>query len=198
MAAPPVPAASEPSVPKVYPHKTRAPDWLTDVVLIITAVFGVWAVGLVILTFIGITQPALLYTDDRAAIKALGATVVVLLTFSQFYTMESVLGHLPRGRIKMRSMMRMHRIGGRIAVILAAFIAFYCMTDLGAPSSPLRVAVHAVAGSIAFSLLAVKFGLIRFRPSLAYDTAPWIGRIVAVCFVAIWITSAYAYFNHEL
>jgi Family of unknown function (DUF6529) len=198
MAAPPVPAASEPSAPKVYTHKTRAPDWLTDVVLIITAVFGVWAVGLVILTFIGITQPALLYTDDRAAIKALGATVVVLLTFSQFYTMESVLGHLPRGRIKMRSMMRMHRIGGRIAVILAAFIAFYCMTDLGAPSSPLRVAVHAVAGSIAFSLLAVKFGLIRFRPSLAYDTAPWIGRIVAVCFVAIWITSAYAYFNHEL
>jgi hypothetical protein len=198
MAAPPVPAASEPSAPKVYPHKTRAPDWLTDVVLVITAVFGVWAVGLVILTFIGITQPALIYTDDRAAIKALGATVVVLLTFSQFYTMESVLGHLPRGRIKMRSMMRVHRIGGRIAVILAAFIAFYCMTDLGAPSSPLRVAVHAVAGSIAFSLLAVKFGLIRFRPSLAYDTAPWIGRIVAVCFVAIWITSAYAYFNHEL
>jgi hypothetical protein len=198
MAAPPVPAASEPSAPKVYPHKTRAPDWLTDVVLIITAVFGVWAVGLVILTFIGITQPALLYTDDRAAIKALGATVVVLLTFSQFYTMESVLGHLPRGRIKMRSMMRVHRIGGRIAVILAAFIAFYCMTDLGAPTSPLRVAVHAVAGSIAFSLLAVKFGLIRFRPSLAYDTAPWIGRIVAVCFVAIWITSAYAYFTHEL
>jgi hypothetical protein len=91
-----------------------------------------------------------------------------------------------------------HRIGGRIAVILAAFIAFYCMTDLGAPSSPVRVAVHAVAGSIAFSLLAVKFGLIRFRPSVAYDTAPWIGRIVAVCFVAIWITSAYAYFNHEL
>jgi hypothetical protein len=198
MAAPPVPAASEPSAPKVYPHKTRAPDWLTDVVLIITAVFGVWAVGLVILTFIGITQPALLYTDDRAAIKALGATVVVLLTFSQFYTMESVLGHLPRGRIKMRSMMRVHRIGGRIAVILAAFIAFYCMTDLGAPSSPIRVAVHAVAGSLAFTLLAIKFGLIRFRPSLAYDTAPWIGRIVAVCFVAIWITSAYAYFTHEL
>src|SRR4029453_16818614 len=135
MAAPPVPAASEPSAPKVYPHKTRAPDWLTDVVLIITAVFGVWAVGLGILTFIGITQPALLYTDDRAAIKALGATVVVLLTFSQFYTMESVLGHLPRGRIKMRSMMRVHRWGGRIAIVLAAVIAFFCMVDVGAPSN---------------------------------------------------------------
>jgi len=192
------PVAAERSAPKVYPHKTRAPDWLTDVVLIITAVFAVWAVGLVILTFIGITQPAFFYSDDKAAIKAAGATVVVLLTFSQFYTMESVLGHVPRGRIKMRTMMRVHRWGGRVTVVLAAIIAFFCMTDLGAPTSPLRVMVHAVAGSIAFTLLAIKFGLIRFRPSLAYDTAPWIGRIVAICFIAIWLTSAFAYFTHEL
>ena len=57
----------------------------------------------------------------------------MLLTFSQFYTMESVLGHLPRGSIKMRSMMRVHRWGGRIAIVLAAFIAFFCMVDIGAP-----------------------------------------------------------------
>src|SRR5262245_61520987 len=118
----PIPA--EPAAPKVYPHKTRTPDWLTDVVLIITAVFGVWAVALTVLTFIGITQPAFFYSDDKAAIKTLGATVVVLLTFSQFYTMESVLGHVPRGRIKMRSMMKVHRWGGRITVVLATVIAF--------------------------------------------------------------------------
>lgn len=174
------------------------PDWFTDFVLVITAVFGVWAVGLVILTFIGITQPAFYYSDAKSAIKAAGATVVVLLVFSQFYTMESVLGHLPRGRIKMRSMMKVHRWGGRIAIVLAAIIAFYCMTDIGAPHAPVRVAVHAVAGATAFALLGVKFALIRWKPSLAYDTAPWIGRIVAVCFVAIWITSAYFYFIGDL
>jgi len=174
------------------------PDWLTDVVLVITAVFGVWAVALVILTLIGLAVPAFYYTDQKAAIKAAGSTVVVLLTFSQFYTMESVLGHLPRGRIKMRSMMRVHRIGGRIAIVLAAVIAFFCMVDIGAPHNPLRVAVHVVAGATAFSLLGIKFVLIRFRPSLAYDTAPWIGRVVAVCFVAIWITSGFAYFSGNL
>lgn len=184
--------------PKVYPRRTRVPDWLTDVVLVITALFGVWAVALIVLTFIGITQPAFYYSDDKAAIKALGSTVVVLLTFSQFYTMESVLGHLPRGRIKMRSMMRVHRIGGRITIVLAAVIAYYCMTDVGAPREPLRVAVHAIAGSTAFSLLAIKLALIRWRPSLAYDTAPWIGRIVAICFVAIWITSGLYYLLDEL
>src|SRR5438105_10505864 len=103
----PAPSPPAPAAPakKVYERKTRTPDWLTDVVLVVTGVFGIWAVALVILTFIGITQPGF-YTLQKAQIKALGATVVVLLTFSQFYTMESVLGHLPRGRIKMRSMMR--------------------------------------------------------------------------------------------
>ena len=179
-------------------RRTRVPDRLTDLVLVVTVVFGVWAVALVVLTFIGITVPAFYYVDQKAAIKAAGSTVVVLLTFSQFYTMESVLGHLPRGTIKMRTMMRVHRIGGRLAILLAALIAYFCITDIGAPHDPLRVAVHAIAGSIAFSLLAVKFALIRWRPHLAYDAAPWIGRIVAVCFVAIWITSGLAYFTGNL
>jgi len=179
-------------------RRTRLPDRLTDVVLVVTAVFGIWAVGLVVLTFIGITVPAFYYVDQKAAIKAAGSTVVVLLTLSQFYTMESVLGHLPRGSIKMRTMMRVHRIGGRLAILLAAVIAYFCITDIGAPHDPLRVALHAIAGSIAFSLLAAKFALIRWRPYLAYDAAPWIGRIVAVCFVAIWITSGLAYFTGNL
>jgi hypothetical protein len=55
-----------------------------------------------------------------------------------------------------------------------------------------------VAGATAFSLLAVKFALLRWRPSLAYDTAPWIGRIVATCFIAIWLTSGFAYFSGNL
>lgn len=184
--------------PKVYPRRTRVPDWMTDVVLVITAVFGVWAVALVVLSYIGIAQPAFYYTDQKAAIKALGSTVVVLLMFSQFYTMESVLGHLPRGRIKMRSMMRVHRVGGRIAILLAAVIAFFCIVDVGAPNDPLRVVVHVIAGSTAFALLGIKFALIRWRPSLAYDTAPWIGRIVAICFVAIWVTSGFAYLTGNL
>lgn len=196
MEAPTQPVAAEQL--KTYPRRTRVPDWLTDAVLVITAVFGVWAVALVVLTFIGLAQPALYYTDQKAAIKAIGSTVVVLLTFSQFYTMESVLGHLPRGRIKMRSMMKVHRWGGRITILLAAVIAFYCIVDVGAPKEPLRVVVHIVAGSTAFALLAVKFALIRWKPSLAYDTAPWIGRIVAVSFVAIWVTSGLAFITGNL
>jgi hypothetical protein len=55
-----------------------------------------------------------------------------------------------------------------------------------------------VAGATAFSLLGVKFALIRWRPAVAYDVAPWIGRIAVVCFIVIWITSGYAYFTGTL
>ena len=178
---------------KVYERKTRVPDWFTDFVLIITGAFGIWAVILVAMTFLSLAQPSFYTTDQKAFLKAIGSTVVVLLTFSQFYTMESVLGHLPRGSIKMRTMMRVHRWGGRITIVLAAVIAFFCMVDVGASHDTVRQTVHIFAGTLAFALLGIKFVLIRFKPYLAYDTAPWIGRIVAVCFVLIWLTSGYAY-----
>jgi hypothetical protein len=153
---------------------------------------------LVAMTFLSLAQPSFYTTDQKAFLKAIGSTVVVALTFSQFYTMESLLGHLPRGSIKMRSMMRVHRWGGRIAIVLAAVIAFFCMVDVGAPHDTVRQMVHIFAGTIAFVLLAVKFALIRFRPYLAYDTAPWIGRVVAICFVLIWLSSGYAYLTGSL
>ena len=42
--------------------------------------------------------------------------------------------------------------------------------------------VHIIAGCTAFSALAIKFALIRFRPSLAYDLAPNLGGIAAVAY----------------
>jgi hypothetical protein len=192
------PAQPVPNTQPAARRKTRAPDWLTDVVLVVTALVGVWAVVLTILTIIGITHPAFLYSDPKAAIKALGSTVVAVLALSQVYTMESVMGHMPRGRFKMRDLMRVHRLSGRVTIVLAVLIAYFCMVDVGAPTSPLRVATHVIFGSTAFVLLAIKFALIRFRRERAYDLAPWLGRIIAVCFVVIWITSGLAYLSGNL
>jgi hypothetical protein len=187
-----------PAVSAPRARRTRVPDRLTDLVLVITAVFGVWCVALIVLTIIGITEPAFIYSDPKIAIKALGSTVVAGLAVAQLYTMESVLGHLPRGTFKMKTMLRLHRAGGRIAVVLAALIAYFCITDVGAPTSPTRVAIHAIFGATAFTLLGIKFALIRFRPAIAYDVAPWIGRVVAICFVVIWITSGLAWLTGSL
>jgi hypothetical protein len=179
-------------------HRTRRPDVFTSAFLVLTTVFGAWALGLFVLTLVAIAQPALFYSDQKAMIKALGATVVAVLALTQVFTMETVMGTLPRGHMRMRLLMRIHRWSGRSALLLAAAIAYFCLTDLGAPQVPLRAAVHGFFGATAFTVVAIKLALIRFRPQLAYDVAPWLGRYVAFAFVMIWVTSALAYFTHNL
>jgi hypothetical protein len=184
--------------PAPGPHRTRMPDIFTDAMLTITGIFGVWGVGLAVLTFIGIVEPRFIYSDAKSAIKAAGSTVVAVLALTQVWSMESAMGHLPRAGVRMRTVMRVHRYGGRIAIVLAALIAFFCMTDIGAPSNPARVAVHVFFGATAFAALGIKFALLRFRRDLAFDWAPWLGRYIAFAFVVVWIASGLAYYTGNL
>jgi hypothetical protein len=178
-------------------ERTRQPERLTEVFFVLTLVLGVWAVSLIVLTTLAITQPGF-YTLQKAQIKALGSTIVALIAISQLYTMEARLGHLPRAGIRVKYLLRAHRYGGRIAIVLAALIAYFCITDIGTPTSPLRPILHAVLGASAFSVIAVKLALLRFRPELGRRIAPWLGRYVVFAFIGIWFTSAYAYFTNTL
>lgn len=190
---PPVTGSTPPA-----PRRTRVPDQLTNAMLVVSVVFGVWAVALAILTVIGITKPAFLYSDQKNLIKALGATVVAILAVTQVWSMESAMGHLPRGKVKMRLLMRAHRYGGRILIVLAALVGYFCMVDRGAPTDPTRVAVHVFFAASAFAALGVKLALIRFRPQIAYDAAPWLGRYIAFAFIVVWISTGLAYFTGNL
>ena len=88
--------------------------------------------GLIVLTVLAIADPAFLYRDAKTALKAAGATVVLLIAGYQFFTMGAAMGQLPRFGIRMKWPMRGHRWAGRIALVLAAVIAFFCMTDIDA------------------------------------------------------------------
>jgi hypothetical protein len=179
-------------------RRTRLPSRWTELFLFVTAMFGIWGVGLILLTLLAIAQPAFFYSDQKAFFKAAGSTVVAFLAVSQAYTMEAVMGFLPRGGIKIKVLMRTHRYGGRIAIVLAALVAYFCLTDLGAPHSPLRGFIHGIFGSTAFTALGIKFALIRWRPELAYRVAPWLGGYAATAFVIVWITSGLAYYTGNL
>jgi small-conductance mechanosensitive channel len=199
MSSPTIPAGPQPAAPAAAPVKrTRRSDAWTTLFLILTAVLGAWSLVLIVLTLLAILQPAFLYSDAKAALKAAGATVVALIAVEQTYTMGAAMGKAPRFRFRMRTLMRTHRYAGRIALLLAALIAYFCMTDLGAPSSPLRGAIHGFFGSTAFIAIAIKLALLKWRPSLAYDAAPWLGSYAAVAFVIVAITSAAAYYTGNL
>jgi hypothetical protein len=191
-------SATTPTTPATRPRRTRTPDLFTNVMLVVSVVFAGWGVGLAVLTLIGIAEPAFIYIDTRNLIKAWGSTVVAVLAVSQTWSMEAAMGHLPRGTTSMRTLMRLHRWGGRIAIVLAALVAIFCMVDRGAPSEPSRVAIHVFFAATAFAALAVKLLLIRFRPALAYDVAPWLGRYIAFAFVVVWVSSGLAYFTDNL
>jgi len=186
------------TTPAVTAKRTRRPDAWTTAFLVLTAVYAVWALGLIILTVLVIAEPAFLYRDAKTALKAAGATVVLLIAGYQYFTMGAAMGQLPRFGIRMKWLMRGHRWAGRVALVLAAVIAFFCMTDIGAPLSPLTAAVHGVFGATAFTAIAVKLALLKWRPTVAYDMAPWLGRYAAFAFVVIWVTSVLAYYTDIL
>jgi hypothetical protein len=187
-------AASAPRPAK----RTRPTDGWTTAFLVLTGVLGAWSLVLIVLTLLAIAQPAFFYSDQKAALKAVGATVVALIAVEQAFSMGAAMNKVPRFGLRMRTLMRIHRYGGRTALVLAAVVAFYCMTDLGAPSSPLRGAIHGFFGSTAFIAIAIKLALLKWRPTLAYDAAPWLGSYAAIAFVIVALTSAAAYYTHNL
>lgn len=196
---------SSPTIPVDAPagastpaRRTRASDVWTTIFLALTGVLGAWSLLLIVLTLLAIVQPAFFYSDAKAALKAAGATMVGLLAIEQAYTMGAAMGKVPRFGLRIRTLMRTHRYAGRIALLLAAVVAYFCLTDLGAPSSPLRGAIHGFFGSTAFIAIAVKLALLKWRPSLAYNAAPWLGSYAAVAFVIVAVTSAAVYYTGNL
>src|SRR5688572_27325394 len=108
----PAPGSPAPTAPPAV-KRTRKADRYTDIFLILTAFFGAWGVALFVLTSLAITTPAFLYSDQKNLLKALGSTVVGLLAISQAVSMNMAMGLIPRGSVRMRTLMRTHRYGGR-------------------------------------------------------------------------------------
>jgi hypothetical protein len=189
---------TDPTTTTARERRTRRPDLLTNVFLVLTAILAAWSVALMLLTLLAIASPSF-YSFEKAPLKAAGSTVVGLLALGQLWSMETAMGHLPRAAgLKMKLLMQTHRLGGRLALVLAAVVAYFCLTDVGVETNVLRGAIHGFFGSTAFVAIAIKLALIRFRPRLAYDVAPWLGRYAALAFIVVWITSAYAFYTNSL
>jgi hypothetical protein len=198
MTAPTIPAGTVDSPPRPPVKRTRKPDVWTTVFLVVTALFGAWSLALIVMTVLAIASPSFLYSDQKSALKAAGATLVGLIAIEQAFTMGAAMGKVPRFGIRISRLTRVHRYAGRTALVLTAVVAYFCMTDLGAPLSPIRGAIHGFFGSTAFIAIAIKFALLKWRRSLAYDAAPWLGSYAAVAFIIVAVTSAAAYYTGNL
>jgi hypothetical protein len=87
---------------------------------------------------------------------------------------------------------RTHRLNGKLTVTLAVVVALSCLVGPAGPTSPTRVLLHSVFGSLVFGLLAAKYTALKLRPSWG-RYLPWIGSGLFLTFAAIWATSVADY-----
>ena len=87
---------------------------------------------------------------------------------------------------------RTHRLNGKLTVTLAVVVALSCLVGPAGPTSPTRVLLHSVFGSLVFGLLAAKYTALKLRPAWG-RYLPWIGSGLFLTFAAIWATSVADY-----
>jgi len=87
---------------------------------------------------------------------------------------------------------RVHRVSGRVALTLGVLVALTCIAGPAGPLSPTRVALHSIFGILVFTVLAVKFLLIKVLRQ-GDSVLPLIGSLLFLSFAAIWATSVADY-----
>src|SRR4029077_11557400 len=91
----------------------------------------------------------------------LGAFAVVLV-LGQLSTGARMWGHLRGvGRLSDATAKTVHRWSGRLAILFTLPVVFHCITILGFQTTTARVAVHSVARSVLYCVVAGRMGAIR-------------------------------------
>jgi hypothetical protein len=94
---------------------------------------------------------------------------------------------------------RLHRWNGRVLLLLSVVVAYACLFGPAGPTSPARVLLHSIFGTVLFALLALKFAALHLdRPHGAADKLPVIGIALFVDYVLIWALSALDYVTADI
>lgn len=87
-----------------------------------------------------------------------------------------------------------HRWNGRVLLVGAVLVGFACLAGPAGATSPTRVLLHSLFGSVLFVLLIVKFALLKLvRSGSRY--LPFAGSGLFLAFLAIWATSVADYIS---
>lgn len=87
---------------------------------------------------------------------------------------------------------RLHRYGGRVAVLLGVLVGFSCVVGPAGPISPTRVLLHSLFGILVFVVLTAKFAVLRIVRK-GDKLLPLLGSLLFLAFGAIWATSVADY-----
>lgn len=124
--------------------------------------------------------------------KVVGTSVVLFLVGLQVLLAARFWGVSPVPPMTVGGAAKAHRVLGRACLLIAVVVAVSCIAGPAGPTSPTRVLLHSVFGTLVFLILAAKFALIRVLRS-GDRLLPWIGTALFLTFGAIWATSVADY-----
>jgi hypothetical protein len=124
--------------------------------------------------------------------KVVGATVVFALAGSQVLFAARGWGASPFPPVPNKTAWAVHRFQGRLALTLAVVIAVACIAGPAGPTSPTRVLLHSIFGSLALLIIAAKLLVLHVLKGRG-RWLPWLGTSLFLAFGAIWATSVADY-----
>ena len=142
------------------------------------------------------------YTDiletvftSAVAGKAWLATLAIALALVQICTGARIFGRLAGVLpIEAGTAARVHRWSGRLAVLVTLPIVFHCVTILGFQTTDSRVAIHSIAGSFVYGVLAAKLLVVRNHGFPGW-LLPVAGGALFSVLAVLWLTSSLWYFT---
>jgi hypothetical protein len=120
--------------------------------------------------------------------KVVLASIVFAQTGLQVFLAARLWGVSTVPPVPVTTASRAHRLNGRATLVLAVLVAISCLGGPAGPTSPTRVLLHSVVGSLVFLLLAAKYGVLKLVPG-GGRFLPWIGSGLFVTFGLIWASS---------
>jgi hypothetical protein len=124
--------------------------------------------------------------------KVVLATIVFALAGLQVAMAARFWGVAPAIPVSGGTAVKVHRISGRVALTLAVVVAFTCLIGPAGPTSPTRVLLHSIFGTLAFVALTAKFAVLKVTKR-GDKYLPIIGSLLFLTFGAIWATSVADY-----
>ena len=126
--------------------------------------------------------------------KSVAASVVLVLAILQLVAISLGRGWVGGARPRTRSYALLwHRTGGFITFTLMVAVAYYCLKLISVTLGGPRVIVHMVLGSAVLALVIAKIAIVE-RLHRHYAKLPFLGAVLFVTVIALWISGAGWYF----
>lgn len=124
--------------------------------------------------------------------KVVAATFVLMLAGLQVFLAARFWEVTPFPPIKGDTASMLHRWNGRFTLTVGTLVAITCLAGPAGPTSPTRVLLHSLFGTLVFAILTAKFLILRVLKK-GEKYLPYVGTGLFLTFAAVWATSVADY-----